>query len=329
MNYKKILEVRKLSTELNTAKGVLKAVNEVSFDVFKGRTLGIVGESGCGKSMTALSIMQLVDADKGKISGEVTLAGMSLIDLGEQAMQKIRGDRIAMIFQNPMNALNPLLTIGYQVAEVLVLHKQMASKQAYEEAIKLLDLVGMPDPKKRINEYAHQLSGGQIQRVMIAMALACEPDLLIADEPTTALDVTIQAQILDLISKLQKEKGMGIIFITHDLGVVAQVCDEVAVMYAGKIVEYTSVEKLFAQPMHPYTNGLLRSIPSGDTLKKLYSIRGMVPDYFDLPQGCSFQERCDFATEKCKSPVYLEERGKGHQVACFHPRHTKSTREKT
>lgn len=315
----KILQVRNLTTQLPRGKKLVKIVNNISFDVFKGRTLGIVGESGSGKSITALSIMQLIDKTEGSITGQVILDNTNLLELREDAIRKIRGARIAMIFQDPMNALNPVFTIGNQIAEVLILHKKMTSKQAYEKSIELLDLVGMPDAKKRIDEYPHQLSGGQIQRVMIAMALACDPDLLIADEPTTALDVTIQSQILDLIIKLQKEKGMGIIFITHDLGVVAQMCHEVAVMYAGQIVEYTNVENLFSKPMHPYTHGLLQSIPTGNTSKRLYNIPGMVPAFANLPQGCSFQDRCSFATAKCKNPVYLEEKTKEHAVACYHP----------
>lgn len=315
----KILQVRNLTTQLPRGKKLVKIVNNISFDTFKGKTLGIVGESGSGKSITALSIMQLIDTAQGSITGEVLLDGTNLLDLKEDVMRKIRGTRIAMIFQDPMNALNPLFTIGNQIGETLTLHKKVTSKQAYEKSIELLDLVGMPDAEKRIDEYPHQLSGGQIQRVMIAMALACDPDLLIADEPTTALDVTIQSQILDVMIKLQKEKGISIIFITHDLGVVAQMCHDVAVMYGGQIVEYTNVENLFSKPMHPYTHGLLQSIPSGNTSKRLYNIPGMVPSFANLPQGCSFQDRCSFVTAKCKKPVNLEEKRKQHFVACYHP----------
>lgn len=318
---KKILQVDSLITEFKTKKGMLKAVDGISFDVFKGKTLGIVGESGSGKSMTALSIMRLLDNDRATTQGEILFDGINLLGLQEAQMQKIRGNRIAMIFQEPMTCLNPVFTIGDQIAEVLILHKNMTQEQAHNRSVELLDQVGIPNPQERINAYPHQLSGGQRQRVMIAIALACDPEILIADEPTTALDVTIQAQILDLMVKLQKEKGMGIIFITHDLGVVAQICHQVAVMYAGKIVEYTSAENLFVRPMHPYTKGLLQSIPTFDSEKKdkLFTIKGMVPSFFDLPKGCSFQDRCDFATTECKKPVSLEEKRKEHRVACIHP----------
>ncbi len=324
MTEKKILQVSQLITEFKTKKGILKAVNGNSFDVFKGKTLGLVGESGSGKSMTALSIMQLLPKDKATAQGEILFDGINLLGLQEYQMQKIRGNKIAMIFQEPMTCLNPVFTIGYQIVEVLILHKKMAQEQAHKKSIHLLVQVGIPRPEELINAYPHQLSGGQRQRVMIAIALACDPEILIADEPTTALDVTIQAQILNLMVKLQKEKGMGIIFITHDLGVVAQMCHQVAVMYAGKVVEYTSVENLFARPMHPYTKGLLQSIPTFSPTKKekLFTIKGMIPSFFDLPKGCSFQDRCNKATTKCKSNISLEEKRKDHKVACMHPFNT-------
>ncbi len=324
MMTEKKLQVNQLITEFKTKKGILKAVNGISFDVFKGKTLGIVGESGSGKSMTALSIMQLLPKNKATTQGEILFDGINLLGLQENQMQKIRGNKIAMIFQEPMTSLNPVFTIGYQIAEVLILHKKMDQEQAHKRSIQLLAQVGIPRPEELVNAYPHQISGGQRQRVMIAIALACDPDILIADEPTTALDVTIQAQILNLMVKLQKEKGMSIIFITHDLGVVAQICHQVAVMYAGKVVEYTSVENLFARPMHPYTKGLLQSIPIFSPTKKdkLFTIKGMVPSFFDLPKGCSFQDRCNKVTTKCKSIVSLEEKRKNHKVACVHPLNT-------
>ena len=326
-----MLQVKNLVTKLYTKKGTIKAVDDLSFQVKKGKILGIVGESGSGKSMMALSIMGLISPDQGSIEGEILLKGNDIAGLPEQEMRKIRGNKISMIFQEPMTSLNPVLTIGYQIAEALVLHKGLTDTAALEKSIELLHAVGIPEPAKRVKEYPHQLSGGQRQRVMIAIALACEPDILIADEPTTALDVTIQAQILDLLVRLQKEKEMVVIFITHDLGVVAEICDEVAVMYAGKIVEHASVEKLFAHPRHPYTKGLLQSIPTYNPLKKekLFAIKGKVPSFFDLPKGCSFQDRCDFATDECKKGVPLKEAAEGHYVACYHPLNTKKTHKKS
>ena len=326
----KVLEVKNLVTKFNTDKGAVIAVNDVSFDVYKGRTLGIVGESGSGKSVTALSIMRLIASPPGEIvSGQVLLRGNNIFDLPEREMRKIRGSKISMIFQEPMTSLNPVFTVGNQVQEVLHLHQRdkLSKAEQKEKAIEMLHLVGIPSPERRVKEYPHQLSGGMRQRVMIAMALACDPEVLIADEPSTALDVTIQAQILELMNKLQDELGMGIIMITHDLGVVAETCHEVAVMYCGQIVEFADVNSLFARPRHPYTKGLLGSIPSFDsTIDKekgrLPTIEGMVPSLFDLPRGCSFQDRCFNAAKDCRSgqniPVVKGPEAT-HLVQCFHP----------
>lgn len=326
--FDKILEVKNLVTNFRTDRGLITAVNGVSFDVFKGRTLGIVGESGSGKSVTALSIMRLIPNPPGIISeGEIHYNGKNILSLSDREMRKIRGNEISMIFQEPMTSLNPVYTVGNQIEEVLRLHQNLSKKDALDKSIDLFKLVGIPSPEKRVKEYPHQLSGGMRQRVMIAMALACEPSILIADEPTTALDVTIQAQILDLMNKLQAELGMGIILITHDLGVVAETCHDVAVMYCGKIVERADVKTLFSNPKHPYTKGLMESIPSFDSTLgkergKLATIEGMVPSLFDLPSGCSFQDRCFRAIEDCRgkrgSPP-LEKKGEGQDAACFNP----------
>ena len=325
----KILEVKDLVVEFKTDQGPVTAVNGVSFDVYRGRTLGIVGESGSGKSVSALSVMGLIPNPPGRIkSGIIKYRGDNLLDYSGSKMRHIRGNKIAMIFQEPMTSLNPVFTVGNQIEEVLALHQQELSKEARrEKGIEMLKLVGIPSPEKRYKEYPHQLSGGMRQRVMIAMALACEPDILIADEPTTALDVTIQAQILELMNKLQDDLGMGIIMITHDLGVVAETCDDVAVMYCGKIVERSDVKSIFNNPRHPYTKGLLESIPSFDSTAdvakgRLPTIEGMVPSLFELPEGCSFQDRCEFSDESCRggkgSPI-LKEKAIGHDVSCFNP----------
>lgn len=325
----KVLEVKDLVVEFRTDRGTVRAVNGVNFDVFKGKTVGIVGESGSGKSVSALAIMGLIPNPPGKIvGGDIKFKDKSLVGLPPAEMRKIRGNKIAMIFQEPMTSLNPVYTIGNQIEEVIELHQPHLDKKARKEkAIEMLRLVGIPSPEKRVLEYPHQLSGGMRQRVMIAIALSCEPDILIADEPTTALDVTIQAQILELMKKLQKELGMGIILITHDLGVVAETCDHVAVMYCGQIVESADVKTLFRHPQHPYTKGLMNSIPSFDSTKgvkkeRLQTIEGMVPSLFDLPAGCNFQDRCSRATEECKGkhgdPV-LKPIGNDHFVACFNP----------
>ena len=323
----KILDVKDLVVQFNTDRGVVTAVDGVSLEVFKGRTLGIVGESGSGKSVTALAIMRLIPHPPGIIkNGVVKFRGESLLDKEMVDMRKIRGNKISMIFQEPMTSLNPVFTIGNQIEEVLELHQSDLSKeQRHKKAVEMLSLVGIPSPEKRIKEYPHQLSGGMRQRVMIAISLACEPDILIADEPTTALDVTIQAQILELMKKLQKELGMGIIMITHDLGVVAETCDDVAVMYCGKIVEQGTADHIFNNPRHPYTKGLLESIPSfdattGDAKDRLPTIEGMVPSLFELPEGCSFQDRCSKCISQCRQPQEvpaLKEVATGHAVSCF------------
>lgn len=322
----KILEVKQLVTQFRTDQGTVTAVNGVSFDVYKGKSLGIVGESGSGKSTVALSIMRLVAPPAGQIvRGEVLLQGQDLLQLSPRAMQHVRGNRISMIFQEPMTSLNPVFTIGNQVKETLQLHQDITAKEAQERAIELLSMVGIPAPEKRVQEYPHQFSGGMRQRVMIAMALACQPDILIADEPTTALDVTIQAQILELMQQLQEEQDMGIVLITHDLGVVAEICDEVAVMYCGEIVEQADTNTLFSQPAHPYTQGLLASIPPLEPSqtdfgqRRLKSIPGVVPPLSQLPVGCNFQDRCSRSDGACKKDPISVEVAPRHTVACFHP----------
>ena len=297
-----ILEVRNLRTFFRTSGGVARAVDDVSFDVRPGETLGIVGESGCGKSVTSLSIMRLVPEPPGfHPSGEIRFAGRDLLKLSEREMRKLRGDDIAMIFQEPMTSLNPIFRVGAQISESLRQHRGLNKHEARVEAIKLLTRVGIPDPTKRVDDYPHQMSGGMKQRVMIAMALACEPKLLIADEPTTALDVTIQAQILDLLRDLQSEMGMAIVLITHDLGVIAEMAHRVVVMYAGRVVETAPVELLFDEPRHPYTLGLFRSLPdmNAEAQDQLATIRGMVPNATAFPSGCRFRNRCDFAVDAC------------------------------
>lgn len=320
---KQILRVENLVTSFRTEYGVLRAVDGVSFSIEKGKTLGIVGESGCGKSVTSLSVMRLLPKPSGHIeSGAILFDGMDLTQLLPDEMRKIRGNRISMIFQEPMTALNPVHRVGKQLQEVFLLHHpEKNSRQIHSDSIQLLKKVGIPDPERRMKEYPHQQSGGMRQRVMIAMALACSPDLLIADEPTTALDVTIQAQILDLMKSLQNESGMSVILITHDLGVIAETCDDVIVMYAGQVVESASVIDLFRSPRHPYTKGLLKSIPRLDTPNKqiLNTIEGMVPDLKALPSGCRFQNRCVFATEECSiNPPPVELVAENHKVTCYH-----------
>jgi len=313
------LKVKNLKTYFFTDDGVVKAVDGVNFEVYPGETLGIVGESGCGKSVTSLSILRLLD-EKGRIvDGEIIFDGKDLTKLSEDEMRDIRGNDIAMIFQEPMVALNPVYTIGDQIMEAIILHQKVSKDEARKIAIDMLRKVGIPEPEKRVDEYPHELSGGMRQRAMIAMALSCHPKLLIADEPTTALDVTIQAQILELMKQLQKDLGMSIIMITHDLGVIAEVSDRVAVMYAGKIVEYTDVKRLFKDPKHPYTWALLNAIPRMDIeQRRLFSIPGVVPDALHFPPGCKFHTRCEFATEKCKKKEpELVEIEKGHFAACW------------
>jgi len=323
-----LLEVSDLGTWFYTRQGIVKAVDGVDFEVAAGETLAIVGESGCGKSMTALSLMRLIPDPPGRIvSGSIKLAGRDLLKISEEEMRDVRGNEISMIFQEPMTSLNPVMTIGKQISEALILHRDMDRKQAMKRAIEMLDLVRIPEPMQRAKEYPHQLSGGMRQRAMIAMALACNPKVLIADEPTTALDVTIQAQILELIVELQREFSAAVILITHDLGVVAETAHRVIVMYAGRKVEEAAVGELFGKPLHPYTVGLMNSIPRLDLMRgqtdrsqeRLQEIPGIVPPLFDLPSGCAFAPRCNRADDKCRSerPAY-EEKQPGHWAACWH-----------
>jgi peptide/nickel transport system ATP-binding protein len=322
-----VLDVKGLQTVFFTASGLFRAVDDVSFKVRRGETLAIVGESGCGKSVTALSVMRLVPDPPGRIvGGSIVLEGTDLLDLDQDEMRKIRGNRISMIFQEPMTSLNPVMRIGDQITEAVRLHRAMSQKEAWKQAVEMLRLVRIPVPERRVLEYPHQLSGGMRQRAMIAMALACRPALLIADEPTTALDVTIQAQILQLILELQKELGMGLILITHDLGVVAQTAQRVIVMYAGKKVEEADVETLFANPKHPYTRGLMASIPAVLSLgakagTRLVEIPGMVPSLTNLPKGCAFAPRCELAIARCREEYPpLEAQGEDHLAACWRAR---------
>jgi oligopeptide/dipeptide ABC transporter ATP-binding protein len=321
----KILEVKNLQTSFFTDRGEVKAVDQVSFDLYKGKTLGIVGESGCGKSVTSLSIMRLIPNPPGKIvGGEILYKGQDILKLNMEQMRKIRGNEISMIFQEPMTSLNPVYTVGNQLVEAIRLHQDLSKGEAINKAIEMLKLVGIPAPDKRVKDYPHQLSGGMRQRVMIAMALSCNPQILIADEPTTALDVTIQAQILDLLRDLQQKVGLAIMLITHDLGVVAEMAHEVVVMYAGKVVERAPVKEIFAQPKHPYTQGLLNSIPvlskdpTGKVKKsRLEPIPGIVPSLLDLPPGCRFQERCKFVKDECKGQEpELRQLNSERQVRC-------------
>ena len=319
------MSVRDLRTQFFTADGVVKAVDGVSFDVYPGQTLGIVGESGCGKSVTAMSIMRLVASPPGRIvGGQVIFEGRDLLVLPDSEMRKVRGKQIAMIFQDPMTSLNPVLSVARQLTESLQLHLNMDGAQSKRRAIELLDLVGIPSAKARVDDYPHQFSGGMRQRVMIAMALSCNPKLLIADEPTTALDVTIQAQILDLIRNLAKDFNTATILITHDLGVVAGMCDDVMVMYAGRVAERANALSVFGDPSHPYTMGLLRSVPRLDQTERerLLPIEGLPPDLIDLSDNCPFHPRCGFANDKCRStrPILHAPAGDGHEVACWHPR---------
>lgn len=316
---KELLRVKDLKTYLFTHEGVVKAVDGISFKIDKGETFGLVGESGCGKSVTALSIMRLIPNPPGKIvEGEIYFEGQDLLALDGREMREIRGKKISMIFQEPMTSLDPVFTIGHEIMEAIQLHQGLEKDEAKERAIEALRIVGMPDSERRINSYPHELSGGMRQRAMIAMALSCNPGLLIADEPTTALDVTIQAQILGLINELKEKLDMSIMLITHNLGVIAEMCDSVAVMYAGHIVEYASVEALFRNPLHPYTKGLHRAIPRLDVeTKRLEIIKGLVPNLSDTPSGCPFHPRCDFCSEKCiKEMPKLLEVEDHHQVRC-------------
>ena len=314
-----LLEVKDLKTYFYTDAGVAKSVDGVTFSVERGKVLGIVGESGCGKSVTSLSIMRLVDPTTGRYEGgSILFDGQDILKLPEKEMQKLRGNKISMIFQEPMTSLNPVFTIGYQIEESLMLHKGMDKKAARARAIELLEMVGIPEAAKRVDEYPHQLSGGMRQRVMIAMALAGDPELLIADEPTTALDVTIQAQILDLLKELQEKLHMSIIFITHDLGVIAEMADEVAVMYAGELVEEAKTRELFDDPKHPYTVGLMDSIPDiNQEVERLTTLEGLVPSLYDMPKGCHFAPRCKYACPECEEKhVELTDLEGGRQVRC-------------
>jgi oligopeptide/dipeptide ABC transporter ATP-binding protein len=324
-----VLEVKGLQTVFFTNSGLFRAVDDVSFHVKRGETLAIVGESGCGKSVSALSIMRLVPNPPGRIvAGSIMLEGTDILALDEADMRKIRGNRMSMIFQEPMTSLNPVIRIGDQISEAVRLHRAMSAKQAWAQAIEMLRLVRIPEPARRAHEYPHQLSGGMRQRAMIAMAMACRPTLLIADEPTTALDVTIQAQILALMLDLQKELGMGLILITHDLGVVAQTAQRVIVMYAGKKVEEADVDTLFANPRHPYTRGLMASIPGVPTRpdaanERLNEIPGTVPSLTNLPVGCAFAPRCKLAIDKCRAEYPpLRDFGNVHLAACWRAEET-------
>jgi peptide/nickel transport system ATP-binding protein len=321
-----ILQVRDLHTQFNTLDGVVRAVDGVSFELARGETLGIVGESGCGKSVTALSILRLIPTETGRIaSGSIRFEGEELTALGEEAMKRLRGHRISMIFQEPMTSLNPVLTVGTQIAENVVRHLGVPWRAARDRACEMLDLVRIADARRRLDEYPHQLSGGMRQRVMIAMALSCDPQVLIADEPTTALDVTIQAQILDLMLELKEKTGTAIVLITHDLGVVAETTQRVVVMYAGRKVEEAPVEVLFEEPLHPYTRGLMRAIPRLDieadaagTRPRLQEIPGLVPILTRPIVGCAFAPRCGFATDRCRAePPPIVDAGAGHTVACW------------
>lgn len=316
-----LLEVKNLATQFNTESGIVKAVDGVSYAINEGETLALVGESGCGKSVSALSIMRLIPNPPGKItSGQILFEGEDLLTLSDRAMRNIRGNRIAMIFQEPMTSLNPVLTIGKQITESLELHLNMSKIEANNRAGELLSLVGIADGYARLNDYPHQFSGGMRQRVMIAMGLTCNPRLLIADEPTTALDVTIQAQILELIQSISKELGLAVLMITHNLGVVARYADRVNVMYAGKIIERGNAIDIYANPKHPYTLGLIKSVPRLDQAKgdKLQPIEGMPPDLISLPEGCSFRARCKFAVDKCATDIpSLISVGDEHLAACW------------
>jgi oligopeptide/dipeptide ABC transporter ATP-binding protein len=314
-----VLRVEGLKTHFKTQDGSVKAVDGIDFHVNQSRTLGIVGESGCGKSVTSLSIMRLLPRNGRQVAGRILLEGRDLLKLPDDEMREIRGNDISMIFQEPMTSLNPVFTCGEQVAEAIRQHMDMNDREAKVRTIELFKLVGIPAAERRVNDYPHELSGGMRQRVMIAMALSCEPKLLIADEPTTALDVTIQAQILELLRSIQEQKQMAIMLITHDLGVIAEMAQDVVVMYAGKIVERGTVEQIFEKPLHPYTQGLLASIPgSGTKGKRLNVIKGTVPHPFNLPPGCLFAPRCPHAFDKCPTAFpALMEQGEGHEAACF------------
>ncbi len=318
-----LLSLKNLSTHFFTEDGVAKAVQDVSLTVKKGKTFALVGESGCGKSVTALSIMRLIPSPPGEIvSGEVLFGSGDLLELSEKRMRSIRGNKIAMVFQEPMTSLNPVYTVGEQIVEAIKLHQNKSREAAWADAVEMLQRVGIPDPEQRVSEYPHQMSGGMRQRVMIAMAISCEPSLLIADEPTTALDVTIQAQILDLLDRLQEQNQMSILLITHDLGIVAERADDIAVMYASKIVETSDAKSLFTEPLHPYTQGLLKSLPRlGFEGRRLHTIAGNVPEPLNFPNGCKFHPRCPIGCEdkQCQTiEPQLREVKPGRCVACWY-----------
>lgn len=318
-----LLDIRGLRTVFSSDDGIAVAVDGLDLKLQEGETLGIVGESGCGKSVTALSVMRLIPSPPGTIAaGEILFQGRDLLSLNESEMRKIRGNDISMIFQEPMTSLNPVFRVVDQISEAFRLHRNMNKAEAASASVEMLDKVGIPSPAHRARDYPHQMSGGMRQRVMIAMALACDPKLMLADEPTTALDVTIQAQILELMNEIKTSKGTGIILITHDLGVVAEMADRVCVMYTGMVVEEARVKDLFSQPQHPYTRGLLNSIPrldrqTAEEKKRLHVIAGMVPDLRRLPEGCTFQERCPEVQAQCKSSPILETKRSGHLVRCW------------
>ena len=315
---KRVLDVRNLSVSFSSFGETTNIVHDINFHINEAETVGIVGESGCGKSMTAMAIMQLIQRPPGVIEGEILLEGKNLLDLPEREMRKIRGNQISMIFQEPMTSLNPVLTVGHQLMEVSRIHQNMSRAQAKQAAIDVLRMVKIAMPEQRINSYPYEMSGGMRQRVMIAMALACKPKLLIADEPTTALDVTIQAQILELMRDLKEQVGSSIMLITHDLGVVSEVCSRVVIFYCGQVVEEAPADELFKQPLHPYTEGLLRSLPVRGSTEKLYVIPGTVPSPGKLPQGCVFHPRCQYATERCRceAPAFTQV-SETHAVKCW------------
>jgi oligopeptide transport system ATP-binding protein len=320
MNRELILQVKELKTYFSTDDGIVKAVDGVSFELHRGETLGIVGESGCGKSVTCLSVMKLIPSPPGRIvSGQALLDGRDIFRISDEEVRRMRGSRISMIFQDPMTSLNPFLRISTQMVETLQLHQGLGKMQAKDKAVEMLRLVGIPNPAARVDDYPHQFSGGMRQRVMIAMALSCNPEILIADEPSTALDVTIQAQILEIIKNLSVELGTAVILITHDLGVVAGMCDSICVMYAGRIVEKAAVEGLYSSPKHPYTQGLIKSVPRLDRpgRQRLYSIEGQPPNLIDLPDACSFHPRCEFAMDICRRKFPPETLLDGRMVHCW------------
>ncbi|MBA4077678.1 MAG: peptide ABC transporter ATP-binding protein [Cyanobacteria bacterium PR.023] len=312
-----LLEIQNLATAFPTEAGMARAVDDVTLSVDKGKVLGIVGESGCGKSITSLSILRLIPPPGKIVGGQIRLDGKNLLDFSEAQMRGVRGNRIALIPQDPMTSLNPVYTVGAQIMEAVELHQKVSKAEARKKAIDVLDRVRIPEARNRVDDYPHQFSGGMRQRVMIAMALACEPELLIADEPTTALDVTVQAQILDLLREIQKDQGTAIVLITHDLGVVAEMCDTVAVMYAGSVVEYATVQELFQNPKHPYTIGLMNSLPKPGS-QRLIPIEGQPPSLVNLPKGCRFANRCSLRVDSCESSIPpLEEKSAGHDARCF------------